>query len=89
MSRRRQAIKRSVIADAKYNSVLVGRLVNTVMFSGQKNVARRIVYGAIEALAEKTPGVDRRLWRCGLARGRRVECVESAAGADQFGATGA
>jgi len=29
-----------------------------VMFSGQKNVARRIVYGAIEALAEKTPGVD-------------------------------
>jgi small subunit ribosomal protein S7 len=28
------------------------------MFSGQKNVARRIVYGAIEALAEKTPGVD-------------------------------
>jgi len=32
--------------------------VNTVMFSGQKNVARRIVYGAIEALAEKTPGVD-------------------------------
>lgn len=58
MSRRRQAIKRSVIADAKYNSVLVGRLVNTVMLSGQKNVARRIVYGAIEALAEKTPGVD-------------------------------
>jgi small subunit ribosomal protein S7 len=58
MARRRQAIKRSVIADAKYNSVLVGRLVNTVMFSGQKNVARRIVYGAIEALAEKTPGVD-------------------------------
>jgi small subunit ribosomal protein S7 len=58
MSRRRQAIKRSVIADAKYNSVLVGRLVNTVMFSGQKNVARRIVYGAIESLAEKTPGVD-------------------------------
>ena len=58
MSRRRQAIKRSVIADAKYNSVLVGRLVNTVMFSGQKNVARRIVYGAIEALADKTPGVD-------------------------------
>jgi len=58
MSRRRQDLKRSVIADAKYNSVLVGRLVNTVMLSGQKNVARRIVYGAIEALAEKTPGVD-------------------------------
>jgi len=58
MSRRRQAVKRSIIADAKYNSVLVGRLVNTVMTSGKKNTARRIVYGAIEALAEKSPGVD-------------------------------
>jgi small subunit ribosomal protein S7 len=58
MSRRRQAVKRSIIADAKFNSVLVGRLVNTVMFSGKKNTARRIVYGAIEALAEKSPGVD-------------------------------
>ncbi|MSU31417.1 MAG: 30S ribosomal protein S7 [Pedosphaera sp.] len=58
MSRRRQAVKRSIIADAKYNSVLVGRLVNTVMFSGKKNTARRIVYGAIETLAEKSPGVD-------------------------------
>ena len=58
MSRRRQAVKRSIIADAKFNSVLVGRLVNTVMFSGKKNTARRIVYGAIETLAEKSPGVD-------------------------------
>ncbi len=58
MSRRRQAVKRSIIADAKFNSVLVGRLVNTVMFSGKKNTARRIVYGAIQTLAEKSPGVD-------------------------------
>ena len=28
------------------------------MFSGKKNTARRIVYGAIETLAEKSPGVD-------------------------------
>jgi small subunit ribosomal protein S7 len=58
MSRRRQAVKRPVTADAKYNSVLVGRLVNTVMVSGKKNVARRIVYGAIESITEKSPGLD-------------------------------
>jgi small subunit ribosomal protein S7 len=58
MSRRRQAIKRSVTADAKFNSLLVGRLVNVIMRSGKKNVAQRIVYGALDTLADKNPGVN-------------------------------
>jgi small subunit ribosomal protein S7 len=58
MSRRRQAVKRSVTPDAKFNSVLVGRLVNTIMRGGNKNVAQRIVYGALDTLAEKNPGVN-------------------------------
>jgi small subunit ribosomal protein S7 len=56
MARRRSAVKRSVIADAKFNSILVSRLVNTVMCSGKKTVAQRIVYGALESIAEKNPG---------------------------------
>jgi len=55
MSRRRQAVKRSVIADAKFNSVLVSRLVNTVMHGGKKTTAQRIVYGAFDQIAEKNP----------------------------------
>jgi len=58
MSRRRQADRRSVVADAKYQSVLVGRVVNMVMQGGKKNLARRIVYGALDALAEKNPGAN-------------------------------
>jgi len=58
MSRRRQADRRSVIADAKYQSVLVGRVVNMVMQGGKKNLARRIVYGALDALASKNPGAN-------------------------------
>jgi len=58
MSRRRQADRRSVIADAKFQSVLVGRVVNMVMQGGKKNLARRIVYGALDALAEKNPGAN-------------------------------
>jgi len=58
MSRRRQADRRSVIADAKFQSVLVGRVVNMVMQDGKKNLARRIVYGALDALAEKNPGAN-------------------------------
>ena len=41
--------------DSKYHSTLVSRLVNTVMVSGKKNTAQRIVYGAFEQIAAKNP----------------------------------
>lgn len=55
MSRRRRAYKRPLIADPKYNSTLVSRLINVVMKWGEKNVAQRIVYGAFEQIATKNP----------------------------------
>ena len=55
MSRRRTATRRPVSSDAKFNSTLVSRLVNTVMNSGKKSTAQRIVYGAFENIAEKNP----------------------------------
>jgi small subunit ribosomal protein S7 len=58
MSRRRQAVKRPINADAKFNSALVARLVSTVMISGNKTIAQGIVYGAFDRLAEKLPQVN-------------------------------
>ncbi len=58
MSRRRQATRRPVSKDAKYGNTLVSRLVNTVMISGKKSVAQRIVYGAFGQLAEKNPAAN-------------------------------
>ncbi len=55
MSRRRKASKRQITPDGRYTSVLVGRLINTVMQCGKKSVAQRIVYGAFNSLAEKVP----------------------------------
>src|SRR6059058_6355236 len=55
MSRRRQAVRRPVQKDAKYGNTLVSRLVNTVMDSGNKSVAQRIVYGAFDEIAVKNP----------------------------------
>ncbi len=55
MSRRRQAVKRPIIKDAKFNSTLVSRLVNTIMYGGKKTVAQRIVYGAFDEIAAKNP----------------------------------
>ncbi|HHY86917.1 MAG TPA: 30S ribosomal protein S7 [Verrucomicrobia bacterium] len=58
MSRRRQATKRPVARDVKYNSTLVSRLVNTVMQCGKKTVAQKIVYGAFDRIAEKNPSAN-------------------------------
>ena len=44
--------------DAKFNSTLVSRLVNTVMQRGKKTVAQRIVYGAFDQIAEKNPATN-------------------------------
>src|SRR5579883_1766959 len=58
MSRRRQAVKRPILKDAKYGNTLVSRLVNTVMISGKKSTAQRIVYGAFDQIAEKNPATN-------------------------------
>jgi small subunit ribosomal protein S7 len=55
MARRRQAEKRPVSEDPKYHSTLVTRLVNTVMLSGKKSLAQRIVYSAFDQIVEKNP----------------------------------
>ena len=58
MSRRRRAVKRPVQEDPKFQSVLVSRLVNTVMKSGKRSVAQRVVYGALEEIATKNSDVE-------------------------------
>ena len=54
MSRRSQAPTRTILPDPKFNSVLLAKFMNMVMERGKKSVAERIVYGAIERIAEKT-----------------------------------
>ena len=54
MARRRRAEKRGLVSDPKYNSELVARVVNALMKSGKKTISEKIVYGAIDVLAEKT-----------------------------------
>ena len=53
MSRRRRATKRVPAPDPKYNSALVGGLINIVMRNGKKSLAQKIVYSALERLSEK------------------------------------
>ena len=54
MSRRSQAPTRTILPDPKFNSVLLAKFMNMVMERGKKSVAERIVYGAIDRIAERT-----------------------------------
>ena len=53
MSRRRAAEKRQILPDAKYGNLVLGKFMNSLMFSGKKSVAERIVYGAIDIIEDK------------------------------------
>ena len=54
MPRRGQITKRDVLPDPLYNSKLVTRLINNIMYDGTKGVAQKIVYEAFELVQEKT-----------------------------------
>ncbi len=54
MSRRHAALKRELLPDAKYNDVVVAKFINYLMIGGKKFVAERIMYSALDTLADKT-----------------------------------
>ncbi len=54
MPRRGNVPKREILPDPIYNSVLVTKLVNSIMLDGKKGVAQKVVYGAFDIVKEQT-----------------------------------
>ena len=54
MPRRGNVPKREVLPDPIYGSVLVTKLINSIMLDGKKGVAQKVVYGAFDMVKEKT-----------------------------------
>ena len=52
--RKRQAVKREVLADPIYNSKMVTKLINRIMIGGKKGTAQNILYDAFDIVKEKT-----------------------------------
>ena len=52
--RKRQAIKRDVLADPIYNSKMITKLINGIMLDGKKGTAQKILYEAFDTVKEKT-----------------------------------
>ena len=54
MSRKRRAPKKIPIVDPKYKSVIIPKLINSIMYDGKKIAAEKIVYDAIEKIKNKS-----------------------------------
>ena len=53
MSRRRRAVKREIDPDPVYNSLVLAKFINKMMYSGKKSTARTIIYNALIKLAKR------------------------------------
>jgi len=54
MSRKKQAPKRIFYPDSKYNSMILAKFINFVMYDGKKSTSEKIIYEALDKIKDKT-----------------------------------
>jgi small subunit ribosomal protein S7 len=77
VSRRKSAVKRSVLPDARYDSQTVSKFINCMMYEGKKSTAERMFYSAMDLVENRTsqPGVT--IFKQALANLKPVVEVKS------------
>ena len=63
MARRREAQKRKIIPDPKYNDLMVARFINCILRKGKKGIAESIFYSALKNIGEKSKEEPLRVFR--------------------------
>ena len=77
MSRRRAAVKREVLPDAKFGDAVLTKFMNCLMYEGKKSVAERIVYGALDRIAKRSGQEPLRVFHDALGNVRPAVEVRS------------
>ena len=54
MSRKKTQPKKNVTPDPKFNSTIIPKLINSIMYDGKKTVAEKIIYEAIDKIKTKS-----------------------------------
>ena len=54
MSRKKTQPKKNIIPDPKFNSTIIPKLINSIMYDGKKTVAEKIIYDAIDKIKSKS-----------------------------------
>jgi small subunit ribosomal protein S7 len=68
--RKKQAKKRPLLPDPKFNDQLVTRFVNNLMWDGKKSIAFKIFYDAIDIIEERKQDDEKsalEIWKEGLS----------------------
>ncbi|QFI14511.1 30S ribosomal protein S7 [Borrelia sp. CA_690] len=59
MSRKNKKIKKKIFIDTRYNSRVVAKFVNRMMYDGKKSISESILYSSIDLLADKLEDSDK------------------------------
>ena len=54
MSRKKSQPKKNIVPDPKFNSTIIPKLINNIMYDGKRGIATKIVYDAIEKIKTKS-----------------------------------
>ena len=54
MSRKKTQPKKEIVPDPKFNSTIIPKLINNIMYDGKRGVAAKIVYDAIDKIKTKS-----------------------------------
>jgi small subunit ribosomal protein S7 len=77
MPRKRVVNKRELLPDAKYNSKLVSKFINSLMKKGKKSVAERICYDAMDIIQAKTGNDPLKVFKSAVENVKPVVEVKS------------
>ena len=77
MPRRRIVSKREILPDPKFGSKLLAKFINMVMVDGKKAVAEKILYDAMDRMAQRNAGEPMELVEKALENVRPVVEVKS------------
>lgn len=77
MPRKGNVPKRDVLPDPKYNDKVIAKLINKLTSDGKKSKAERIIYGALDAVEEKTKTESMKVFKKALENIKPVLEVKS------------
>ena len=77
MPRRREVPKRIVLPDPKYKEEVIAKFANVMMRDGKKSIAEKIVYGALDMVAERSKSDALEIFRKAIDNVRPVVEVKS------------
>src|SRR5262247_1514301 len=77
MPRKAHIVKREILPDPMYQSTLVSKFVNCMMYGGKKSTARQILYKAMDVIQKKTNDEPLKLFKKAVENVKPVLEVKS------------